>query len=661
MATIDDVAARHRAQVLAAERRAAGRILRTWANAADTIRRELAALQDRIAAAQAAGIPVSPDWLRREDRFRTLLATTEQQMRTLVAATEQTLYGSGRTAVRLALEHAGEHIAARTPWSAYSALDVAAVEVAVGLTSPSSPLRVILREMARDVPGATAQRIADRLTAGIALGQNPRKVAALIAQDLEGQRARALTVARTEMMRAYRTATLEGYRLQADLLTGWVWYSALDGRTCAACWSMHGKRFPLDEEMGTHPNCLVEGTEVSADDIEVAFRRWYSGSVVCLRTRGGHDLTVTPNHPVLTGRGWVAADELEEGDHLVCDPSWNERAPTAPDEQDVPTPVEEVFGALRRTSDVAAVRVPASAEHFHGDGAGGDVDVVRADGGLLPHGESSRAKLLGYRGLCRAHAQLAEFTGPRAALALVDADLAPPHSGVRSLDVGASLLRRSAGLLEAVRLGAATDGHAGAHKTSADGGASHSVQLSEGVLGNARQVLGDDLVVRQLDAVGSDGDASGDKLVADPGVAYPVPSREELEAVAGLVVLDELVSVELLPYAGHVYNLQTSRGWYRARGVVTHNCRCTMLPDLPDVDPVPDGADEFAALPPDAQLAILGPAKFDAYQAGALTLDDLVHVRRSPLWGTTRSEASLVGVLGPEGAQRHYAAARSGR
>lgn len=344
MATIDDVAARHRAQVLAAERRAAGRILRTWANAADTIRRELAALQDRIAAAQAAGIPVSPDWLRREDRFRTLLATTEQQMRTLVAATEQTLYGSGRTAVRLALEHAGEHIAASTPWATFSALDVAAVEAAVGLTSPSSPLRVILREMARDVPGATAQRIADRLTAGITLGQNPRKVAALIAQDLDGQRARALTVARTEMMRAYRTATLEGYRLQADLLTGWVWYSALDGRTCAACWSMHGKRFPLNEEMGSHPNC-----------------------------------------------------------------------------------------------------------------------------------------------------------------------------------------------------------------------------------------------------------------------------------------------------------------------------RCTMLPDLPDVDPVPDGADQFATLPPDAQLAILGPAKFDAYQAGALTLDDLVQVRRSSLWGTTRSEASLVGVLGPEGAQRHYAAARTGR
>jgi SPP1 gp7 family putative phage head morphogenesis protein len=82
------------------------------------------------------------------------------------------------------------------------------------------------------------------------------------------------------------------------------------------------------------------------------------------------------------------------------------------------------------------------------------------------------------------------------------------------------------------------------------------------------------------------------------------------------------------------------------------NCRCTVLPatkpwaelglaGLPDRPaPVP-GGDRFAALAEGDQQAILGPGKWAAYQAGEITLADLVAVQRSATWGVSRMERSL--------------------
>jgi len=34
------------------------------------------------------------------------------------------------------------------------------------------------------------------------------------------------------------------------------------------------------------------------------------------------------------------------------------------------------------------------------------------------------------------------------------------------------------------------------------------------------------------------------------------------------------------PFAGHVFNLDTVGGWYIGNGIVTHNCRCAVIPYL---------------------------------------------------------------------------------
>lgn len=90
----------------------------------------------------------------------------------------------------------------------------------------------------------------------------------------------------------------------------------------------------------------------------------------------------------------------------------------------------------------------------------------------------------------------------------------------------------------------------------------------------------------------------------------------------------------------------------------THpQCRCTSVPvtpsweelgfsGIPDRRPVlPTGPDTFERLTQGDKLAILGRAKLDAYNAGEITLSDLVRHTHSDRWGAGTRVASLEDAL----------------
>lgn len=66
-----------------------------------------------------------------------------------------------------------------------------------------------------------------------------------------------------------------------------------------------------------------------------------------------------------------------------------------------------------------------------------------------------------------------------------------------------------------------------------------------------------------------------------------------------------------------------------------------MIPYLGGKAPVNRGADEFEKLSPKKQKAILGPGKFNRYEAGELGLSDVVGFRNHPKYGPTRFEKSI--------------------
>jgi SPP1 gp7 family putative phage head morphogenesis protein len=84
------------------------------------------------------------------------------------------------------------------------------------------------------------------------------------------------------------------------------------------------------------------------------------------------------------------------------------------------------------------------------------------------------------------------------------------------------------------------------------------------------------------------------------------------------------------------------------------NCRCAISP-LPkswkelgyDIDdtftPRPSGAEWFAKQPAAVQRRILGPAAYQAYTTGEVTLEDFVALHRSQTWGSAYRRGSLAG------------------
>jgi hypothetical protein len=127
--------------------------------------------------------------------------------------------------------------------------------------------------------------------------------------------------------------------------------------------------------------CLIGSTPVSSGVVWAVHRRTYKGRGARIRTKRGREFTATPNHPVLTLRGWVRADGLNEGDYLVCDGRQQYARPSREkDNAGHPSTFTQVFDALAEVG--VFERRAGRQDDFHGDGMDGEVDVLRPYGEL---------------------------------------------------------------------------------------------------------------------------------------------------------------------------------------------------------------------------------------------------------------------------------------
>jgi SPP1 gp7 family putative phage head morphogenesis protein len=117
-------------------------------------------------------------------------------------------------------------------------------------------ITVLARPLGRDAD--MAMRF--ELVRGVKRGRNPRETARAMVDRVEGAfnggLTRALTIARTETLDAYRLAAAATEDAHRDVLAGWTWLAKLDSRTCVACWTMHGTEHSLDVPGPQgHPQC----------------------------------------------------------------------------------------------------------------------------------------------------------------------------------------------------------------------------------------------------------------------------------------------------------------------------------------------------------------------------------------------------------------------
>jgi SPP1 gp7 family putative phage head morphogenesis protein len=244
-----------RRELLAGESEAQRRLALAYAQSYDRALREVEDITRQIAAAKRNGESVTKAWLRKADRLQRIKAQLALATEQYASQATGLIEGSQYEAIRKATAHADELIAmGRESIAApktFTRAPLEATERIVGFLGDGSPLRDVLLSAAKE----SASRAADLLVQGVALGKNPRSIGKDLRDQAGVAQARAATIARTETLRAYNTATVDNYRANDDVLEGWQWLATLDARTCALCWAMHGTLHPLAEDFGSHPNC----------------------------------------------------------------------------------------------------------------------------------------------------------------------------------------------------------------------------------------------------------------------------------------------------------------------------------------------------------------------------------------------------------------------
>ena len=374
------------------------------------------------------------------------------------------------------------------------------------------------------------------------------------------------TKTKSDLQRVIRTETINAYS-KAQLQEWWdmgirqvTRHFIGDGRACAICRELGRPgnnvyeiaallplEHPVTEDPNnpgqflTHPNCYLPGTVVRGQFV-AGSRAFYDGPIVNLVTGDGRRLSVTPNHPVMTDHGLVAAKDLRPADNLLCYSSEIRVAgldvAAHADHEQEPSLIEDVFAAIS-VRGVSADPANAHPDDFHGDAAYmiGDVHRVRANRVLLA--ERTTISDEGEDGILKP-------------VAVVASD---PVCERTPAPLGLRVLSPASGSMGGIRL---TESGVPVHRGPLE---TFSVGVPADLDAALRQLVVDE--------------PSGDRKI----------TSEMLCRFSGQVALDHLVDVNVTHYSGHVYDLQSTTGLMVAGcgGIYASNCRDWFEPVLEDV------------------------------------------------------------------------------
>lgn len=326
-------------------------------------------------------------------------------------------------------------------------------------------------------------------------------------------------------------------------ITRFVWQTMNDDRVRETHAHLQGESFdwndpPVDDVTGetitpgSAIQCVPGDALISLHAPALkAYRRRHVGELTEIISHGGEAVRTTPNHPLLTQRGWLAAHFVEVGDYLV-------EAPAQRFEIDVTDPqgcyatAAQMFGALAQLGISKRI---AARGGFHGDAANEEIDVVDIDRHLLVD---------------------------------VMAEIAKARSDQPFPVSTNATTRTSKTSFPFVRSSDAADGDVG--------GLRDRLAFIGAALGhaNAQRATTTAWLNAVSDQYAPHRSASAVQVMSDLELADAVRVRPQD------FVLRKVKRVVSAPHDGFVYNFETITGWFSSHGRIIHNCRCYADPDV---------------------------------------------------------------------------------
>ena len=495
----------------------------------------------------------------------------------------------------------------------------------------------LIRSLSDDI----LNRIERETLGAIFEGRSNADIARAISAIDEIGRKRATLIARDQASKL--NGAMNQFRQEQAGVRFYKWKTILDGRERPTHHANNGKVFAWAKAPATgHPgheiNCFPGSTKVDlTNGCYKLWRRFYQGPVVTVETGQGARLQATPNHPILTGRGWLAINDVQEGDYLIH--VGKSRIVDDLDGRQLEASFAELFEAAQHAKGAKSAAMSAS--DFHGDGSDNEVYVVRPEPNLRNGFVSSIGEPTAQDVFAESHdAERGLTTGDTrgpggCAESLPLVSISVRHAEDHRL---ASRSRGDASIPEAKGypvsanpefIGKRLDGSALSESIN-DGrvidrlaspevwpsgqrfaGCSHR----DASIGKPRvdDRGGNTHIIRDLDGgltanvpadnrVNINGDGSPWSIL--PGMRLSERTTRDarcFEAIEngpsvtakilrdgpcrfpGTVTFNNVVSVNVGPFRGHVYNLHTASGHYVADGIIAHNCVMTFVLDTEEM------------------------------------------------------------------------------
>ena len=285
-------------------------------------------------------------------------------------------------------------------------------------------------------------------------------------------------------------------------------------------------------------NCFVGETKVASDsDVVRSYKHKYDGKIISIKTAGGVQFSCTPNHPILTPNGWIAAELLNNGDNILV--TFGEQNVFCGVNPDIKHRFPRIDAIHKFGKKMRGQRACGLSVNFHGDISTADVEVVTHKR-LLRNGRDSGGGNCINKFLFKLSDKTLSCFGSlfKHFLSVCKTSFCFICCKCKSLPF---------------------------FKCSV----SHSCEHGFGTIANRDSVLTE---------------YSINDLPADT-----VIDGELLDRLSCKVFLDTIVSVDVSVLSTHVYNLQTENGYYFVNSIIPHgaeksngifaiakNCRCTV-------------------------------------------------------------------------------------
>lgn len=249
--TIYQIADKHRKALLMRENVAVDRMLGAWRIAEASMLAELKIVTDQIEAAILAQQEVSLGWLYRQDRYQVLLDTIAIEIGKYGSLASNVATAQQAASISMALVHSKQLVRASGIMVNFKSLPVGAFENMVGFLHDASPLA----DLFMDLGPQSLEKANIIFAEGLSKNKGPRVIAKQMERAFDMTKTRSLTIARTESLRAYRTAAQQNYEANSNVVTAGRWSSSRDGRTCYLCLAKDGTIIPHGERMAAHVGC----------------------------------------------------------------------------------------------------------------------------------------------------------------------------------------------------------------------------------------------------------------------------------------------------------------------------------------------------------------------------------------------------------------------